>query len=126
MSTKVPFFKIRLIDYNKLENGLVSIILCTFREKPKFELLYQSLSHQTIKNFELVIADYLYAKRKDYIKKLAKKYKIPLANMPNILIKLAFREKIPEGPKYNILPKNLYWIRHIDCSEHLIEEKDLH
>lgn len=53
-----------------------------------------------------------------------KKYSTPLANMPNILLKLAFNEKIPEGPKYNILPKNLYWIRHIDCSEHLIEEKD--
>jgi len=45
--------------------------------------------------------------------------------MPNILLKLAFNEKVPEGPEYNILPKNLYWIRHIDCSEHLIEEKDL-
>ena len=55
-----------------------------------------------------------------------KKYNVPLANMPNILVKLAFDEKIPAGPKYNILPKNLYWIRHIDCSEHLIEEKDLH
>ncbi|MFX0059288.1 MAG: ATP-grasp domain-containing protein [Candidatus Hodarchaeota archaeon] len=55
----------------------------------------------------------------------AKKYEVPLANMPFILIKLAFKEKIPEGPSYNILPKNLYWIRHIDCSEHLIEEKDL-
>jgi carbamoyl-phosphate synthase large subunit len=55
----------------------------------------------------------------------AKKYDLPLANMPDILIKLAFNEKIPDGPKYNILPNNLYWIRHIDCSEHLIEEKDL-
>lgn len=55
----------------------------------------------------------------------AKKYNIPLGNMPNILIKLAFSEKIPDGPKYNILPKNLYWIRHIDCSEHLIKEEDL-
>jgi carbamoyl-phosphate synthase large subunit len=54
-----------------------------------------------------------------------KKYDIPLANMPSILTKLAFGEKIPNGPKYNILPKNLYWIRHIDCSEHLVEEKDL-
>jgi len=55
----------------------------------------------------------------------AQKYNIPLANMPYILIKLAFSEKIPDGPKYNILPKNLYWIRHIDCSEHLIKEEDL-
>lgn len=55
----------------------------------------------------------------------AKKLNIPKANMPYIFIKLAFKEKIPEGPKYNILPKDLYWIRHIDCSEHLIEGKNL-
>ena len=55
----------------------------------------------------------------------AKKYKIPSANMPYIFIKLAFKEKIQEGPKYNILPKDLYWIRHIDCSQQLIEKKNL-
>jgi biotin carboxylase len=54
-----------------------------------------------------------------------KKYNIELANMPDIMLKLAFNEKIPKGPKYNILPNDLYWIRHIDCSEHLVEEKDL-
>jgi hypothetical protein len=45
--------------------------------------------------------------------------------MPYIYVLLAYKEKIPEGPKYNILPENLYWIRHIDCSEHLVAEKDL-
>jgi len=54
----------------------------------------------------------------------AKKFNNPLANMPYILVKLAFKESIPEGQKFNILPKNLYWIRHIDCSEHLIEGND--
>ena len=51
----------------------------------------------------------------------AKRYKIPRANMPHMLIKLAYKENIPKGPNYNIIPKNLYWIRHIDCSEQLIE-----
>jgi carbamoyl-phosphate synthase large subunit len=55
----------------------------------------------------------------------AKIYNIPKANMPYIYVLLAYKEKIPEGPKYNILPENLYWIRHIDCSEHLVAEKDL-
>ncbi len=54
-----------------------------------------------------------------------KKFNVPKANMPYILIKLAYNEKIPEGPKYNVIPKDIYWIRHIDCSEHLIEGKNL-
>ncbi|MHA1146931.1 MAG: ATP-grasp domain-containing protein [Promethearchaeota archaeon] len=55
----------------------------------------------------------------------SKKYKIPLANMPYIFVKLAFKEKVPDGPKFNVLPADLYYIRHIDCSEHLIEGKFL-
>jgi len=55
----------------------------------------------------------------------SQKFSVPLANMPYIYTKLAFKEQIPEGPKYNILPKNLFWIRHIDCAEHLVEQKDL-
>lgn len=54
-----------------------------------------------------------------------KKYNIPKAIMPYILVKLAFGETIPEGPKYNVLPKDLFWIRHIDCGSHLVDEKDL-
>lgn len=54
-----------------------------------------------------------------------KKYNVPKANMPYLLVKLAFKEKIPEGKRYNILPANLYWIRHIDCSHHLILDENL-
>ncbi|MFX1343483.1 MAG: hypothetical protein ACFFBC_01015 [Promethearchaeota archaeon] len=36
-------------------------------------------------------------------------------NMPYYYIKLAFDEEIPTLPKYNAIPKNLYWIRHIDA-----------
>lgn len=75
-------FKINKIDYEKLNSKLVSVILCTFREKPKFELLYESLSHQTIKNFELVIADYLYETRKDFVQKLAEKFNIRTVHLP--------------------------------------------
>ena len=35
--------------------------------------------------------------------------------MPYYYIKLAFDEEIPELPKYNAIPKNLYWLRHIDA-----------
>jgi len=55
----------------------------------------------------------------------SKKYNVPKANMPYILIKLAYDEKIPEGPKYNVLPKDLFWIRHIDCGFTLVEGKNL-
>ena len=80
--TAINCFKINKIDYDKLENKLVSVILCTFREKPKFELLYESLSHQTVKNFELVIADYLYETRRDLVQKLSKKFNIPTVHVP--------------------------------------------
>jgi carbamoyl-phosphate synthase large subunit len=44
------------------------------------------------------------------------------ANIPYLYVKLAFREKIPEIPKYNILPKNVYWIRHIDAPARLVKD----
>lgn len=55
----------------------------------------------------------------------AKQFKIPRADMAYLLVKLAYKEKIPEGPKYNVLPKDLYWIRHIDCGVTLVEGKNL-
>lgn len=45
-------------------------------------------------------------------------------NMPYIYVKLAYNEKIPEIPKYNAIPKGLYWIRHIDCPAVLKEDKN--
>ncbi len=41
-------------------------------------------------------------------------------NMPYIYVKLAYREKIPEIPKYNPLPEGLYWIRLMDCGYKLV------
>ncbi|MBD3254480.1 MAG: hypothetical protein GF383_05275 [Candidatus Lokiarchaeota archaeon] len=55
----------------------------------------------------------------------SKRFNVPKANMPYMLVKLAYRETIPEGPQFNLLPNDLYWIRHIDCAEHLIESNEL-
>ncbi len=54
-----------------------------------------------------------------------KEHNSPRANMAHILVKLAYKESIPEGNNYNVLPADLYWIRHIDCSQHLVQEKNL-
>ena len=45
-------------------------------------------------------------------------------NMPYYFVKLAFDEEIPQLPKFNALPKGLYWIRHIDGSAVLLKDGD--
>ena len=44
------------------------------------------------------------------------------ANIPYLYVKLAYKEKIPNIPKYNSLPANVYWIRHIDAPARLIKD----
>ncbi|MCS7114515.1 MAG: ATP-grasp domain-containing protein [Candidatus Bathyarchaeota archaeon] len=44
------------------------------------------------------------------------------ANIPYLYVKLAFRDSVPEIPKYNILPENIYWIRHIDAPAKLVKD----
>jgi carbamoyl-phosphate synthase large subunit len=44
------------------------------------------------------------------------------ANFPYLYVRLAFKESIPEIPKYNILPENIYWIRHIDAPAKLVKD----
>jgi len=44
------------------------------------------------------------------------------ANIPYLYVKLAFKESIPEMPKYDILPENVYWIRHIDAPAKLVKD----
>jgi len=39
---------------------------------------------------------------------------IERGNMPYIYVLLGLDKEIPKGNKYNILPENTYWIRHID------------
>jgi hypothetical protein len=36
-------------------------------------------------------------------------------------VKIAYKEKLPNIPKYNILPKGVYWIRHIDAPAKLVQ-----
>jgi len=43
------------------------------------------------------------------------------ANIPYLYVKLAFNEKIPNIPKYDVLPENVYWIRHIDAPAKLVK-----
>ncbi len=42
------------------------------------------------------------------------------ANIPYLYVKLAYNEEIPRIPKYNALPENTYWIRHIDAPAKLV------
>jgi carbamoyl-phosphate synthase large subunit len=44
------------------------------------------------------------------------------ANIPYLYVKLAFGEDIPNIPKYDILPENIYWIRHIDTPAKLVKD----
>lgn len=46
------------------------------------------------------------------------------SNMPYYYIKMGFGEQLSDLPKYNALPKDLYWIRQIDCGEKLVREGD--
>jgi len=44
------------------------------------------------------------------------------ANIPYLYVKFAFKESIPNIPRYNILPENIYWIRHIDAPAKLVKD----
>jgi carbamoyl-phosphate synthase large subunit len=44
------------------------------------------------------------------------------ANIPYLYVKLAFEEEMPNIPKYDILPENIYWIRHIDAPAKLVKD----
>jgi carbamoyl-phosphate synthase large subunit len=44
------------------------------------------------------------------------------ANIPYLYTKLAYKEGIPEMPKYDILPADVYWIRHMDAPARLVKD----
>ena len=52
-------------------------------------------------------------------KELQKDY---YANIPYLYTKLAYKEAVPDIPKYNILPPNVYWIRHMDAPARLVKD----
>ncbi len=54
-------------------------------------------------------------------KKLGKGW---IGNLPYIYVKLAYGEKIPPLPKYNILPPGIYWVRHIDAGCTMVLEEE--
>ncbi|MGB9714291.1 MAG: ATP-grasp domain-containing protein [Candidatus Bathyarchaeales archaeon] len=43
-------------------------------------------------------------------------------NIPYLYVKLAFGEQIPRVPKYNVLPENIYWIRHLDAPAKIVKD----
>ena len=47
------------------------------------------------------------------------------ANIPYLYVKLAYGEDIPKVPKYNVLPENIYWIRHIDAPAKLVRDEKI-
>ncbi len=46
-------------------------------------------------------------------------------NFPYIYLKMAYGESIMRLPKFNILPEDLYWIRHIDAPACLIKDSKI-
>ena len=44
------------------------------------------------------------------------------ANIPYLYVKLAYKEEIPNIPKYDVLPENVYWIRHMDAPAKLVKD----
>ncbi len=44
------------------------------------------------------------------------------ANIPYLAVRLAYKETIPELPKYDALPANVYWIRHMDAPARLVKD----
>lgn len=43
-------------------------------------------------------------------------------NIPYLYTRLAFKESVPEMPKYDILPADVYWIRHMDAPARLVKD----
>lgn len=44
------------------------------------------------------------------------------ANIPYLCVKLAFKEQLPTIPQYNVLPADVYWIRHMDAPAKLVKD----
>lgn len=44
------------------------------------------------------------------------------ANIPYLYTLLAFKKRVPKMPKYNVLPADVYWIRHMDAPARLVKD----
>ena len=47
------------------------------------------------------------------------------ANIPYLYVKLAFKESVPDVQKYDVLPANVYWIRHMDAPAKLVKDNKI-
>jgi len=56
----------------------------------------------------------------------AKSFNLPRANMVMTYLKAAFDDPIDDGEKFDILPADLLWLRHIDCPTVLVKGVDLY
>jgi hypothetical protein len=45
-----------------------------------------------------------------------------VANIPYLYVRLAYKENVPEMPKYDVLPCDVYWIRHMDAPARLVKD----
>ncbi len=46
-------------------------------------------------------------------------------NVPYLCVKLAYKETLPDMPKYNSLPSDVYWIRHMDAPARLVKDNQV-
>jgi biotin carboxylase len=46
-------------------------------------------------------------------------------NIPYLYVKLAYKENIPQLQKYNVLPPDVYWIRHMDAPAKLVKDNKI-
>jgi len=44
------------------------------------------------------------------------------ANIPYLYTRLAYKETVPENSKYDLLPRDVYWIRHMDAPARLVKD----
>lgn len=65
----------------------ITVALCTKREEPHFDWAIESLKNQTFKNFEYIIVDSYYNKRKELINQLMEKmsFQNPYTHIPDKL-----------------------------------------
>lgn len=47
------------------------------------------------------------------------------SNMPYYFILMGYKEKLPNLPMYDAVPKDLYWCRQIDCGQVMFNENEL-
>jgi carbamoyl-phosphate synthase large subunit len=60
-----------------------------------------------------------------FFSNLGERLEIPRANMPYMYLLLGMDMEFPKGNTFNILPDNMYWIRHMDCNPRMIKGDEI-